>query len=312
MPKFSVVIPLYNKEKDIKTTLESLLNQEFKDFEILVVNDGSTDGSENIVKNIDDERIQFFTKKNEGVSIARNYGVEKANYEHIAFLDADDFWYPNHLKNLNTLIEKFPLEKWYATAYESKFPKGLLVTMNSPIMKKKEWFGIIENYFKYSYGSSLVWTSAVCFKKEFFNTLNGFCADITHGEDTDLWIRAALSAPLGFCSIVSAKHNLDASNRTTQVEIGNRNVINLNTYDAAAKINPYLKKFLDINRFSLALFAKLNNENITFQILYKQIHLNNLSKKQHILLKTPTTVLRKLNSIKTFLNKRGTDFSVFK
>ena len=104
MSKFSIIIPLYNKEKDIKKTLKSVLNQSFEDFEIIIINDGSTDNSEEIVKSIIDKRIFLYTKNNEGVSIARNYGVEKATSGFIAFLDADDYWHPNHLENLHTLL----------------------------------------------------------------------------------------------------------------------------------------------------------------------------------------------------------------
>ena len=77
MPKFSVIIPLYNKEKDIQKTLDSLLSQTFPDFEVIIVNDGSTDKSEDVVKAVDDDRINYFSKKNEGVGPTRNYGVEK-------------------------------------------------------------------------------------------------------------------------------------------------------------------------------------------------------------------------------------------
>jgi glycosyltransferase involved in cell wall biosynthesis len=79
MPFFSVVIPLYNKENFIKNTLDSVLSQTFTDFEVLIVNDGSTDSSVEIIKKFTDPRISYFSKENQGVSSARNYGVEKAN-----------------------------------------------------------------------------------------------------------------------------------------------------------------------------------------------------------------------------------------
>ena len=88
----SVVIPLYNKEKYIKRAIESVLNQTFQKFEIIVVNDGSTDKSAEIVQNIKDPRIRLINQKNAGVSAARNRGIQEAKYEYIAFLDADDFW----------------------------------------------------------------------------------------------------------------------------------------------------------------------------------------------------------------------------
>ena len=107
MPRFSVIIPIYNKEKDVETTIKSVLNQTYIDYEIILVDDGSTDNSLNIVNAIEDDRIQIFTKQNEGVSKTRNYGITKAKAEYIAFLDADDYWYPNHLEILHNLIKKF-------------------------------------------------------------------------------------------------------------------------------------------------------------------------------------------------------------
>jgi len=89
---FSVVIPLYNKERSVKNTIESVLNQTFQDFEVIVVNDGSTDNSLEVVKSFNDERIRIINQKNSGVSSARNRGIKEAKYEWIAFLDADDLW----------------------------------------------------------------------------------------------------------------------------------------------------------------------------------------------------------------------------
>lgn len=89
---FSIVIPLYNKEKSITTTINSVLNQTCGDFELIIVNDGSTDTSLEIVQSIKDERIRIINQKNGGVSSARNQGIIEAKFDWIAFLDADDLW----------------------------------------------------------------------------------------------------------------------------------------------------------------------------------------------------------------------------
>ena len=89
---FSIIIPLYNKEKYIVNTIKSVLNQSFSKFEVIVVDDGSSDNGVNAVKKIDDSRIKIITQKNQGVSAARNNGIKNAKYEYIAFLDADDLW----------------------------------------------------------------------------------------------------------------------------------------------------------------------------------------------------------------------------
>lgn len=103
----SVIIPLYNKEKAIQNTLLSVLKQTYQNFEIIVVDDGGTDNSANIVKKIAqiDNRINYFYKHNGGVSSARNYGLSKAKGEWIIFLDADDEMLPNNLEHLNNLVQ---------------------------------------------------------------------------------------------------------------------------------------------------------------------------------------------------------------
>ena len=103
---FSVVIPVYNKEKEIRSTLETVLVQSFIDFEVVLVDDGSSDGSMEIVKGIKDSRIRLFSQKNQGVSAARNAGIRQAVGQYIALLDADDRWEPSYLKEQYDLIHK--------------------------------------------------------------------------------------------------------------------------------------------------------------------------------------------------------------
>ena len=120
MPYFSVVIPLYNKEEHILATLNSVLQQTFKDFEVIIVNDGSTDNSVNVVAQIKDKRIQLLTLDNQGVSYARNYGVLKSKANFIAFLDADDIWFPNHLSDLKELAEQYLIVECIAKPINGK------------------------------------------------------------------------------------------------------------------------------------------------------------------------------------------------
>jgi Glycosyltransferases involved in cell wall biogenesis len=315
VPKFSVIIPLYNKERDILKTLNSVFLQTFSDFEIVVVNDGSTDASEAVVKKIEDDRISYFSKKNEGVAKTRNFGVEHAVGPFIAFLDADDYWHPNHLENLNSLIEKFPDHQWYATAYERKTNENLISPMISPIMQKpKGWMGSIDNYFENSLVNSLAWTSAVCFKSSFFKELNGFNPTITHGagEDTDLWIRAALKAPLVFSTTISARHNLDGSNRISHTPTLTRNYMDTSVYEIDAKENLYLKKYLDLNRYSFAIQHKMANDFFSYKEFSKQIDYVNLTSKQRFLLKQPASILRLLLKGKVFAEKFGLRLTSFK
>lgn len=314
MPHFSVVIPLYNKEKDIKATLESLFKQTFSDFEVVVVNDGSTDNSEAIVKEFDDPRIRLFSKENEGVALTRNLGVEMAKTNHIVFLDADDYWYPFHLENLHNLTSKFPEEQWYATAYEKKHNQKLTTAMISPIMEQKNWMGVVDDYFKNSLIDALAWTSAVCMKKDFFQKLNGFDATITNGagEDTDLWLRAALDSPLVFSTRISARHNLDSSNRISHTPTKDRVFMSLDKYEDIAKSNPYLKQYLDVNRFSFAIQHKLAKDDASFEDYVRKIDLKNLTSKQRFLLKQPRKALIGMKNLKFLLETLGKRTTAFK
>ena len=314
MPKFSVIIPLYNKEKDIKKTLESLCSQSFSDFEVIIINDGSTDGSENEVKKFSDDRIKLFSKKNEGVALTRNLGVEKANAKHIVFLDADDYWYPFHLENLYSLISKFPDQKWYATAYEKRHNKKFTSAMISPIMEQKDWMGIVDDYFQNSLIDTLAWTSAVCMEKEFFQELSGFDATITNGagEDTDLWLRAAIASSLVFSTRISARHNLDGSNRISHTPTKNRVFMDLDKYEEISKENVYLKQYLDINRYSLAIQHKMAKDMDSFEDYTSKIDLNNLNSKQRSLLKQPRSVLLTLIKAKGLFETFGTRLTAYK
>ena len=102
----SVVIPLYNKEKQVAHTLQSVLRQTFQDFEIVIVDDGSTDHSVEEVEKVRDTRIRLVHQQNAGVSAARNRGISEAKYDLIAFLDADDEWKPEYLETQYGLYQK--------------------------------------------------------------------------------------------------------------------------------------------------------------------------------------------------------------
>lgn len=105
----SIVIPLYNKEQTIINTLNSVFKQTYSNFEIVIINDGSTDNSVKIInQNFDDARIRIINQKNAGVSAARNKGIEESRGEWISFLDGDDEWLPNYLEEVQKAIEKYP------------------------------------------------------------------------------------------------------------------------------------------------------------------------------------------------------------
>lgn len=194
---FSVVIPLYNKERYIKSTIESVLGQTYSRFELIVIDDGSTDSSASIVAAIPDERIRLIQQTNAGVSAARNRGIINARYEYIAFLDADDLWNTDYLETIASLIDRFPSEGIYATFYRLDDGRSALVTPKLEPKLATMPEGRLQNYFiAATYGEQPFFTSSVCSPREILLSLGGFKFGVKHGEDLDMWARIALYHPI--------------------------------------------------------------------------------------------------------------------
>lgn len=116
----SVVIPTYNRSGYVKSTIESFLNQDYVDFEILVIDDGSTDDTRDIVEAINDKRVHYFYKKNEERGVARNYGAARAKGKYVTFFDSDDIVYPWYLSHASMVLNKIGYPECYAQAFEFK------------------------------------------------------------------------------------------------------------------------------------------------------------------------------------------------
>lgn len=204
----SVVIPLYNKEKQIAKTLQTVLNQTYQNFEIVIVNDGSTDGSVEEVLRISDSRIRLVNQENGGVSAARNRGIDEAKGEYIAFLDADDIWAKDHLESLNILIKHFPSSKARATNYNF-LNKGKYKDIILNSLSFDGFEGVLDNYFEVASNSNPpIWSSAVCVDKDLLKLIGGFPEGITSGEDLLTWARIALLTNFAFTKRVTATFNL--------------------------------------------------------------------------------------------------------
>lgn len=313
-PFFSIIIPLFNKEKHIKATIESVLAQTFQDFEIIVINDGSTDASLAHVEAIKDNHIQLFSIKNQGVSHARNYGIEKSDTDLIVFLDADDYWETNHLENLKALYTAFPNCGLYATAYFKKSNRTIIPSAYKNIPTTENWMGIVTDYFESSRVNSIAWTSAVMIPKSIIEQVGNFNENITlgAGEDIDLWIRIALKYPVAFSNKVTAIHNLHSENRISNSNTNERKFIDLDGYENASKSNPSLKKYLDLNRFSIAIQYKLVGNAEKAKQLIAKIDDANLNKKQRALLKLNRSGLKLALKIKNRLQHSGILWSSFR
>ena len=206
---FSVLIPLYNKERYIGETINSVLNQSYKNFEIIVVNDGSTDNSLVIANSIVDDRIKIFSKANEGVSAARNYGINKSSGNYIAFLDADDLWEPDYLERMHEMIVKFPQAGLYCCAYRNITDLRVV----NPVNNESNMF-LLDDYFARSVknGLSINITSATCVSRTLATSMPMFRNGIKRGEDIDVWLRIALNHPVAYCKIPLMNYRSDAAN----------------------------------------------------------------------------------------------------
>lgn len=198
VPAVSVIIPLYNKGPYIARALNSILAQSFQDFEVIVVDDGSTDDGAAVVRGFAVHRIRLIQQENRGVSAARNRGIKAARAELVAFLDADDEWSPEHLRTIIRLRSNIPKAGAYATSYVESFPKKRIKMPRFAAIPPRPWEGPLDYFKSCTYGDAPVCSSTVCIPKHILTKLEGFQEGFWWGEDTDLWGRVAFQYPVVF------------------------------------------------------------------------------------------------------------------
>ena len=209
-PFFTVVIPLYNKEKYIKRTLDSILNQTFTDYEIIIVDDGSKDQSCKIVESIIDPRIRLIRQDNGGPSKARNRGIKEAKGQFIAFLDADDEWLPEKLEKQYKLHSKNPEVVWSCSGYR------VVGGMREQIVSYGKEGILADAIDAIVYGLS-IWTSTVVIQKDVFkNERLLFNEEISRSEDIEVWYKMACLYPkIGYIEEKLAIYNVKVDGSLT-------------------------------------------------------------------------------------------------
>jgi glycosyltransferase involved in cell wall biosynthesis len=189
MVSVSVVIPLYNKALYIEQTIKCVFEQTIQDFEIVVVDDGSTDDGYARVAAIKDSRVKLISQENAGAGAARNRGILEARTDFIAFLDADDEWETDHLEVLLSLRDEFPDAGLYATVYKTKYSnnnyKINLYKNNEGIMDYFLLGGHFKFYPQYIQVSSCAFNKRTIEKIAYFN-------EARNGQDIDFFSRVAL------------------------------------------------------------------------------------------------------------------------
>lgn len=299
IPFFSVVIPLYNKQNYIENTIQSVLNQQFKSFELIIVDDCSTDNSRLILNKFNDPRIIIISHtKNKGLSATRNSGIKNATTNYIAFLDADDLWKSNFLDEIYILIHKYPRASIFATNYEEILHQYMAILPSNGAENLDE-ISIISNYFETCLKQPLYCPSSMCVKKEVFENIGLFDENITYGEDVDFNIRANLFYHLAYSKNALVQYITESENQITRSNFSSKKITDLDFYEKYDY--PGLKKFLDFQRYTKAKMYKMEGNQDRYYQMKKKICLKNLNWKQIILLYLPGFVLQK---IKIYKNKK--------
>lgn len=250
--KFSIILPLYNKAPYVAKAIRSVLLQTYTDYELVVVDDGSSDDSFAIAQQsiLGHDNCRVYRQTNEGVSSARNNGVGLSRGEFLCFLDADDWWEPSFLESVSGLIAEFPDAGVYGTNYvivnETKHKTRVASVGVEPGFEK----GYINYCRVYANGMYMpLWTGAVCLPRFVFQEMGGFKTHLKLGEDFDLWIRIALKYKVVFLNKPLSNYNQDSAPQWRAVgrlqEPSCHMLWNLEYLEDKERTNPDYKQLID-------------------------------------------------------------------
>ena len=201
-PIFSIVLPSFNRAHILLETIGSVLNQTYTNWELIVVDDGSSDDTKNIVSNIDDKRVKYIYQDNQERSAARNNGIKNAQGQYVCFLDSDDLFEPQHLQVLFDDISErdFPVELLFTNCYY----------LNHGVKEKPELPELKDNSIKYLLQNSVI-PARVCIHKDILKEFK-FRIDIVIVEDTVLWVSIANKNPVTHIKEYTIQYRLHDDN----------------------------------------------------------------------------------------------------
>lgn len=218
--KITVVIPAYNAEQTIGRAIDSVLAQTRPADEVIVIDDGSVDGTAEVVRAYGDKVI-FIQQENAGVSVARNAGIEAATSDWIAFLDADDEWLPEKLKCQTEHLSRNPELTWTYSNFYKKHPghKSLrpahMSGKTDVLLQGREYF---EDYLQSYVNHAFAWTCAILIRRDVFETVGMFEPGMKRAQDNDLWYRIAYQYPkVGYLAEPLAVYHLDTPGSSTKI-----------------------------------------------------------------------------------------------
>lgn len=265
---FSIVIPYYKKIKYIERCLDSVLNQTYQDFEIVLVDDGSKDDLATILQAKKyHQRINLIVQENKGVSIARNVGVANANYDYIAFLDADDEWHSQYLEFVNEIIVNNESVKIVGARYSSH---KNLQDRSLQVLD----YEIVKDYFNRAINNTMFTTSSAVVWKGFFQENEGFNYVLKSGQDVEVWFRILLQYDqLFFINNIMLFYSTEDENQITkqknreliglqEIFLGNIPKLYYPLYDKAKNkdFERFISKFIYFNLYPYYYSEKFHNQ----------------------------------------------------
>ncbi|TVZ53436.1 glycosyltransferase family 2 protein [Dokdonia sp. Hel_I_53] len=310
MPKFSVIISVYNKASHIKETLDSVLRQTFTDYEIIVVNDASTDRSDEIINSISKKKIKYILlDKNVGAGAARNIGINIAKGDYISLLDGDDLWKPDYLKEMMALIKAFKNHRVF-TAQLIRETKNSSSLCNYSFSTAGNTKMLDLDFFKSSFKQCVLHSSSTTLHREVFNNIGNYDPTIKSGQDTDLWIRIGLAYRIAFSTTPLVIYKFAPKSLYKSIK-STKDCLKLNKFKEEEKENKALKKYLDLNRYSLTLRARLWGEKQQAKDYLKNLDKKNLTRRQRWLVGLPISMLKMALKTQGGLEKLGIRLSSF-
>lgn len=310
MSFFSVVIPLYNKEKYVENALKSILNQTFTDYEVLIINDSSTDKSvEKVIPFLSEKIKLIHHSENKGLSASRNTGIEKATTNYITFLDADDLWKPTFLETIHRLIINFPEARIFGTNYEEVYQNKTYQPHNGSDTLPKNFEGYI-NFFKINVKQGIYNHGSVCVAKEVYEKVGNYDETIDFAEDLDFNIRANFNFKLAYSNCVGMSYFMNRGIQITTSSIIGKSVPDYRKFEKFEIKNPEIKKYLDFERYVLAKHLKVDGAE-NYKEIINQIDFKNLNYKQKILLILPKNILKFISNFKMKMIQKGIKISTY-
>lgn len=309
----SVVIPLYNKEKYILETLESVLSQTYEDFEVIIVDDGSMDSSLELAKSVNDSRIKIVKHlKNKGLSAARNTGIIKSKRTVISLLDADDKWEPTYLKEVVKLFEDFPKASLYGVGYQEVYgvndKRNIKISIDKTQRNQRFY---VTDFFMSNLGMPIVCPSSFSFKKDIFKSIETFDESIDFAEDVDFYIRSNLMFQMAYSYRALVSVNMNVQGQMTSQPLGIKKLPDLQSFENENSNNMSLLKYLNFKRYMFAMKYKWNSNKKGVNFMLNSLDKTQLTFKQRVLIWLPYDFYWLVRHFKLLLLRVGVRWSTY-